>query len=47
MGTSYKMWSLHPILEYRCALKSISFKWITKKIKIDLPDCNEQLKIIL
>ena len=41
----YKMWSLHPILEYRCALKSISFKMDNKKkIKIDLPDCNEQLK---
>ncbi|MDC0249976.1 hypothetical protein OAK18_01085 [Candidatus Pelagibacter sp.] len=41
----YKMWSLNQLLEYRCALKSVSFKMDNKKeVKIDLPDCKEQLK---
>ena len=41
----YKMWSLNQLLEYRCALKSVLFKMDNKKeVKIDLPDCKEQLK---
>ncbi|MDA9663258.1 hypothetical protein N9T65_00080 [Candidatus Pelagibacter sp.] len=41
----YKMWSLNQLFEYRCALKSVSFKMDNKKeVKIDLPDCKEQLK---